>query len=148
MYPCADGATPLPGICGWRHILCPANFVDVAQEAIEAWLSSKPPPAVRHHRLPPKLLPVKVRATPSIPTSKDRLLASPSNEFPNDQLNTRRARRPPGIRPPGPPGPPGPQPPEPHTLQGFQAGRAGLQSSLLQFFGSWGLGPSRDMEEG
>ena len=35
MYPCADGATPLPGICGWRHILRTANFVDVAQEAIE-----------------------------------------------------------------------------------------------------------------
>ena len=61
MYPCADGATPLPGICGWRHILRPANFVDVAQEAIETGLSSKLPPAVRHHRLPPKLLPVRVQ---------------------------------------------------------------------------------------
>ena len=35
-YPCADGATPLPGICRWRHILRPANLMDVAQEAIEA----------------------------------------------------------------------------------------------------------------
>ena len=60
MYPCADGATPLPGICGRRHILRPANFVDVAQVAIETGLSSKLPPAVRHHRLPPKLLPVRV----------------------------------------------------------------------------------------
>ena len=34
--------------------------MDVAQEAIETGLSSKPPPAVRHHRLPPKLLPVRV----------------------------------------------------------------------------------------
>ena len=59
MYPCADGATPLPVICGWRHILRPANFVDVAQEAIETGFSSKLPPAVRHHRLPPKLLPVR-----------------------------------------------------------------------------------------
>ena len=49
---------PISGICGWRHILRPANFVDVAREAIEAGLSSKP--AVRHHRLPPKLLPVRV----------------------------------------------------------------------------------------
>ena len=32
--------------------------MDVAQEANEAGLSSKSPPAVRHHRLPPKLLPV------------------------------------------------------------------------------------------
>ena len=59
-YPCADGATPLPGICGWRHILHTANFVDVAQEAIETGLSSTFPPAVRHDRLPFKLLPVRV----------------------------------------------------------------------------------------
>ena len=65
MYPCADGATPLPGICGWRHILRPANFVDVAQEAIETGLSSKLPPAVRH---------------PPIPTFKRSSSRSPSNE--------------------------------------------------------------------
>ena len=62
MYPCTDGATPLPGICGWRQILRPANFVDVVQEAIETGLSSILPPAVRHHRLPPKLLPVRVNS--------------------------------------------------------------------------------------
>ena len=61
MYPCADGATPLAGICGWRQILRPANFIDVAQEAIETGLSSTLPPAVRHHRLPHKLLPVRVQ---------------------------------------------------------------------------------------
>ena len=49
-YPCFHGATPLPGICEWQH----------AQEA-KAGLSSTPPPAVRHHRLPPKLLPVRVQ---------------------------------------------------------------------------------------
>ena len=140
MYPCADGATPLPGICGWRHNLCPANFVDVAQEAIETWLSSKPPPAVRHHRLPPKLLPVRVRATPSIPTSKDRLLASPSNEFPNDQLNARRARR--GLRASGLPGPPGPPgPPAPLGLQSLVRSRssANFLADLLQLGAKAGL---------
>ena len=34
---------PTSRICGWRHILRPANFVDVAQAAIETGLSSKSP---------------------------------------------------------------------------------------------------------
>ena len=96
MYPCADGATPLPGICGWRQILCPANFVDVVQEAIETGLSSILPPAVRHHRLPPKLLP-------------DRLLASSDKKI--DVKDGPAAGGPPGLqaqRPtPGLQGPPG-----------------------------------------
>ena len=35
------------GICGWRQILRPAYFIDVAQEAIETGLSSILPPALR-----------------------------------------------------------------------------------------------------
>ena len=47
----------------WRHILRPANFVDVAQEAIEAGLSSKPPPGdiTEYH---PNCFPLVFRATP------------------------------------------------------------------------------------
>ena len=75
MYPCADGATPLPGICGWRHILRTANFVDVAQEAIETGLSSTLPPAVRHHTgYHPNYFLLGFRA--QFPPQKDHLLAS------------------------------------------------------------------------
>ena len=72
-YPCADGATPLPGICGWRHILRTANFVDVAQEAIETGLSSTLPPAVTHHGLAPELLPVSLEKI---------VFSLPSKEYP------------------------------------------------------------------
>ena len=88
MYPCADGATPLPGICGWRHILRTANFIDVAQEAIETGLSSTLPHAVRHHRLPPNYFLLGSRATPSIPTSK----RSSSRFLERNKMRGRRRR--------------------------------------------------------
>ena len=75
------------------------------QEAIETGLSSTLPPAVRHHRLPPELLPV----TPSIPTSKNIV-------FQNEKLKDGPPQAAPGpagppgpAAPPGPPGPPGPK---------------------------------------
>ena len=35
--------SPLPGICGWRHVLRPANLTDIVQESIETGLSLKFP---------------------------------------------------------------------------------------------------------
>ena len=34
-YPCANGATPLAGICGWRHVLPPANLVDLPKKPLK-----------------------------------------------------------------------------------------------------------------
>ena len=58
-----------PHFHGWRQILRPANFVDVAQEAIETGLSSTLPPAVRHTGYHSNYFLLGFRATPSIPTS-------------------------------------------------------------------------------
>ena len=76
----------------WRHPTstnlwvaahpAPSDPRGCCPEAIETGLSSKSPPAVRHHRLPPKLLPVRVQATSSIP--------DPANLL---QLGTRGAQR-------------------------------------------------------
>ena len=54
--PVAPPATPLPGICGRRHVLRPVNVVDIVQESIETGLSLNCPHATRHQRLPPKKL--------------------------------------------------------------------------------------------
>ena len=101
MYPCADGATPLPGICGWRHIPRPANFVDVAQEAIETGLSSTLPPAVRHHRPPPKLLPKASNGFRHLqkPSGTSRLSRHRPPKPPAKLSRASRTSR--GLRPPG-----------------------------------------------
>ena len=54
----------------WRHPTsrdlwvaarpAPGELPGLVQEAIETGHSSNHPPAVKHHRLPPKLLPVRV----------------------------------------------------------------------------------------
>ena len=49
--PCADGATPLPGICGWRRVLLPANLVEKFQKSIEIELSINSSPAVKQPKL-------------------------------------------------------------------------------------------------
>ena len=68
MYPCADGATALPEICGGISCI-PANFVDVAQEAIE---TGTLPPAVRHTTQITSCYGLGLR--PQFPPRKDRLL--------------------------------------------------------------------------
>ena len=102
MYPCADGATPLPGICGWRHILRTANFIDVAQEAIETGLSSTPTRCETSQATTQITSCSGLGLRPRFPPRKDRLLGP-------TRASRRGASR--GLQgPQGPPqasGPPG-----------------------------------------
>ena len=121
MYPCADGATPLPGI-GWRQILRPANFVHVASEAIEAGFSSKLPPVVRLAGYHPNYFLFGFRATPSIPTSKRSSSRSFKEEDGPPQAGLQEPSRASGASKKGLPGPPGLQGQGPRGCQGLPGG--------------------------
>ena len=124
----------------WRHILRRANLEDVAQEAIETGLSSKIPPAVRNHRLPPKLLRVSLNSDPE--WARRRARPPRSSKPPRAQGFSKRFsdyrafmqglhgftfQEPPGPpKAPGPPGCPG------------QCGRGQCSGVCLYIFGGLG----------